>query len=86
MAGPQELQLTFNVGGEKPTDTVLRMSGGVFTHRELSKGEEIHLQVVDADGQVVADGYGRVIGVAFKDKIEDGVVVQTERIHSVKVT
>lgn len=84
----QVQQLTFEVGGEPPTSTLLRMSGGVFTHRELRKGEEVHLQVVDADGQIVADGYGRVIGVAFKDKLdkETGDVVETERVHSVKVS
>lgn len=80
-------QLTFDVGGEKPTESVIRISGGVFTSRELSKGEEIHLQVVDADGQVVAEGYGRVVGVAFKDRFDEhGHVTETERSHSVKVS
>jgi hypothetical protein len=84
----QAVQLSFEVGGEPPTSTLLRMSGGVFTHRELRKGEEIHVQVVDADGVVVADGYGRVVAVQFKDTLdkESGDVTGTERIHSVKVS
>jgi hypothetical protein len=80
-------QLTFDVGGQPPDSTLMRVSGGVFTHRQLTKGEEVHLQVVDADGVVVADGYGRVVGVAFKDKLDkDGNVESTERVHSVKVS
>ena len=80
-------QLTFDVGGEKPTESVLRMSGGVFTQRELKKGEELHLQVVDADGVVVADGYGRVVSVLFKDTIDEhGTVTATERIQGAKIT
>lgn len=79
-------QLTFEVGGEKPTESLLRVSGGIYTSRELAKGEEVHLQVVDADGTVVADGYGTVVGVAFKDKRDEhGHVSSTERSHSVKV-
>ncbi len=80
-------QLTLDVGGEKPTESLLRFSGGLFTARELSKGEEVHLQVVDADGTVVADGYGRVLGVAFKDKVDEhNNVTATERVQSVKVS
>ena len=83
---PQD-QLTFDVGGEKPTVSLAGFSGRLFTHRQLSKGEELHLQVVDADGQTVADGYGRVVGVAFKDKLgKEGELVETERFHSVKVS
>lgn len=82
-----EEQLTFNVGGSAPTKSRAGVSGRLFTHRELSKGEEVHLQVVDADGEVVADGYGRVLAVAFKDKFDaDGELVETERFHSIKVT
>lgn len=82
------VQLTFEVGGEPPTKAVFTLSGRPFAHRELAKGEEVHLQIVDADGEVVADGYGRVVGVAFKDVIDKdtGSVLGTERIHSVKVS
>lgn len=77
-------QLTFDVGGNQPDKALVRFSGDAFVHRHLTKGEEVHLQVVDADGQVVADGYGRVVGVSFRDKLEDGNVVETTRVHSVK--
>lgn len=80
-------QLTFDVGGETPTESLLRVSGGIFTSRELQKGEEVHLQVVDADGTVVAEGYGKVVAVGFKDRFDEhGHVTETERSHSVKVS
>lgn len=83
----QQLELTFNVGGDKPSRAILSVSGRVHVHRELDKGEEVHLQVVGPDGEIVADGYGRVVGVAFKDKFDkDGELVETERLHQVKVT
>jgi hypothetical protein len=84
---PQQ-QLTFDVGGESPTKALIRFSGSVFVHRELPKGEEVHLQVVGADGEVVADGYGRVVGVAFKDEYDAKTkeLVDTVRVHSVKVS
>lgn len=84
---PPQVQLTFEVGGDPPTAALLGFSGKVFVHRELVKGEEVHLQVVDADGTVVADGYGRVVGVAFRDRLDEhGQVTATERVHSVKVS
>jgi hypothetical protein len=76
----QVQQLSFDVGGLPPEKAIVRFSGGVFLAREL--------QVVDADGQTVADGYGRVVAVAFKDTLDKdtGDVASTERVHSVKVS
>lgn len=83
----QPSQLTFNVGGEKPDTAVLRFSGGLMLDRELAKGEELHVQVVDTDGVVVGNAYGRVVTVAFKDKVDEhGSVTSTERVHSAKVS
>jgi hypothetical protein len=83
----QAPQLTFDVGGEKPSKAVLRFSGGLFLDRELAKGEELHVQVVDTDGQVVGNAYGRIVAVAFKDKVDEhGSVTETERVHFAKVS
>ena len=83
-------QLSFDVGGEPPTESILRVTGGMFTSRELRKGEEIHVQVVDADGEVVANAYGQIETVGFKDiytKVEgERVFDHAERIHGAKVT
>ena len=82
---PQK-QLTFSVGGETPSTAVVRISGAIHVHRELAKGEETHVQVVDADGVCVADGYGAVVAVSFKDRRDEhGSVTETERTHTLKV-
>jgi len=87
MATDERAQLTFDVGGNKPDKAVLRFSGGLMLDRELTKGEELHVQVVDMDGTVVGNAYGKIIAVTFKDKLdEDGFVTSTERVHSAKVS
>jgi hypothetical protein len=90
MATDASPQLSFNVGGELPTETIIRVTGGMFTTRELRKGEEIHVQVVDTDGETVANGYGQVETVGFRDVYQkvDGerVLDHTERVHGAKVT
>lgn len=79
-------QLTFDVGGDTPTSAVLRVTGSIHLHRELAKGEEAHVQVVDADGVCVADGYGTVVAVSFRDRRDEhGNVTETERGHTLKV-
>lgn len=78
-------QLSFEVGGKQPDQAVIRISGSVHLDKELKKGDEIHLTIGDMDGEVVANGYGRITQVAFKDQMEEGQVVATERIHTAKV-
>lgn len=78
------------VGGEPITQTLLRFAGTVFTDRVLSKGEGVHLIVMDDAGEVVANGYGQVEDVAFKDvykKIEgERVFDHARRIDIAKVS
>ncbi len=83
---PQQ-QLTFDVGGESPTSAVLRMAGAIHLHRELSKGEECHVQIVTvAEGEVVGDAYGPVVAISFKDRRDEhGEISETERGHTLKV-
>lgn len=83
----EQLKLSFNVGGEPPTSAVLRLSGGCRVHREIDKGDELHLQVVDMDGTVVADGYGHIEELTFRDKRdpETNDIVATERIHTARI-
>lgn len=84
----RQMKLTFDVGGETPEIAILRLSGGIVLERELKKGAEIHIEVTDTlDGQVVANGYGRVTSVRFDDKLdEDGYVQKCERITGIKVS
>lgn len=79
-------QLTFDVGGELPEVGLVRFSGSVFVDRDLPKGEEVHLQVVGRDGEILANGYGKVVAVSFKDTVDKYENTHTERIHSVQVS
>ena len=80
MAASNQLRFTFDVGGATPDTATLKISGALELGRELRKGEEIGVRVVDADGDVIAQGDGYVTAVAFKDKRDkDGDVVETER-------
>lgn len=82
-----ETQLSFTVGGSMPTKSRARIAGGLFTHREIEKGEELHMQLVDSDGTIVADGYGRVESITFKDVYDkDGELAEVQRVHGVKIT
>jgi hypothetical protein len=83
----QPKQLTFNVGGEEPTISIVRVSGGATLQQDLDKGDEVHVIVSTMDGEIVANGYGHVVAVTFKDtRDEHGTVTQTERIQTVKIS
>lgn len=81
-----QLRLSFDVGGATPDAATLKIGGSLEVRRELRKGEEIGIRVVDADGQLIADGDGYVTAVAFKDRRDkDGDIVETQRTHTAKV-
>lgn len=86
MDDPEMVQLSFNVGGEKPNVASLKISGGLGLTRELRKGETVGIRIMDADGQIIAEGDGPVTAIAFRDKRNKyGDVESTERAHTVKV-
>lgn len=86
MDDPEMVQLTFEVGGAKPTVASLKISGGLGIARELRKGEVIGIRIIDADGQMLAEGDGPVTSISFRDKRNKyGDVESTERAHTVKV-
>lgn len=86
--GNQPKQLSFFVGGSAPTISVIQLSGAPICETELAKGTEIHVQCINVEtGEVVANGYGRVEALSFKDKRdEDDNVVETRRTHHAKVS
>ena len=81
-----EVQLSFDVGGAVPQSASLRIGGSAGLSRELRKGEEVYVRVMDADGGVLSDGYAWVVGVEFRDKRDaHGNLTSTERRHTVQL-
>lgn len=67
-----------------PTKSLIRFRGDAFVHRDLERGEELHIQVFDAAGELVSDGYGVIASLAFRDKRKAGEVVETHRVQTVE--
>jgi hypothetical protein len=71
-------QLSFDVGGQKPSNIKLSFSGTLSIDRQLLKGQELVLHILDQDGEIIADAHGTVVAVAFVDKRDkDGFVTTT---------
>lgn len=66
------------------SETLIRFSGVAFTDRDLDNGDELHVTVTNADGEVVANGFGKVASVTHRPRRDDESVI--ERIHTVKVS
>lgn len=80
----RQLSFTFNVGGHTPDLAKVGFSGKAELERELRKGEELVLNVIDANGELVVSAHGVVTAIAFVDKeTEDGTV--TTREHKIKL-
>ena len=81
------LQLSFEVGGEAPTSLGITFKGTLKSvQRELLKGEELRISVVDVEGNPVIEGIGPVAEIHFKDKIDKrGSIESVERLHIVKL-
>lgn len=70
--------------GNPPTKSLIRFRGDAFVHRDLERGEEVHIQVFDAAGVLVSDGYGVIAALAFRDKRKAGAIVETARVQTVE--
>ncbi len=82
----QRMQLSFDVGGRRPDDAAIKLSGALTLQAELAKGAQIHIRVSGEDGEIIAEGYGRVTGVSFDDEFDDfGEVCRTTRQHKIKL-
>lgn len=80
-------QLSFEVGGDHamPSLASFRVSGALDAGRELEKGEDVRIVLMDADGQVVAQGDGYVRGVGFREHRPKDGPSWTERTHAIKL-
>lgn len=79
---------TTTVGGRAPDNSLIRFVRSIaFLDRDLQKGEEIHVQILDTAGNVVGNGYATVDSIEFRDnRDKDGHVVSTDRVALVKLT
>jgi hypothetical protein len=63
----------------------LRISGEFGVERDLNRGEQIIVQISDADGQVITTALGMVSGVGFANIMDKEAVIGTERQHRAKL-
>lgn len=71
-------QLSFDVGGTRPSQIKLALSGKVPVDRQLLKGQRVAVHIIDDDGEILADAHGTVTAIAFVDKADsDGLVTTT---------
>ena len=74
---PAQQRFTFDVGGEEPTTTSVRLLGGAIPlEGELTKGETVTLQITCVVGEI-----------AFVDERDNktGEITGCERRHKVKI-
>ena len=60
------------------------MTGKLSIDRELHKGEEVVVHLVDDEGEQIASAHATVVSVAFTDKDRDGLT-ETTREHKLKL-
>lgn len=64
---------------------LIRFSGTAFTpDAVLDNGDELHVQVVNSSGAIVADAFGKVVAVTDRPRKDAEMVI--ERVYSVRVS
>lgn len=72
--------------GEEPYLTgVLKVTGELHCPSDVNSGEELTIQVCDADGTVIAGGRLKALYPNFREIEDRGNVIGTERINRAKV-
>lgn len=86
MSGAPE-QLTLEIGAlEPPTTSTFRITGALGEDaRELYVDDAVRVQVMNADGEIIADGYGDVVAVGFKRHRPAKSRPYVERIQTIKL-
>lgn len=81
-----EMQLSFEVGGQRPSKMKLAVTGKLAIDGQLLKGQRVALHVLDLEtGELIADAPGTVVAVAFVDKTDGEGYVSTTREHKIAV-
>lgn len=82
----QRAQLSFDIGEprKKPDHASIKIAGELGVGHNLYRGETVHIQITDRNGELVAEGDAEVEWPAFKDKVIDEITY-TKRIHTATV-
>ena len=79
-------QMTLDVGGDPmPILGSFKVSGRLRALTEVEKGASVRVNIVDADGQVIAAALGRVGAITFREHRKRDTPPWTERAHGVKL-
>ncbi len=81
----QQLALDFNVGGNRPDTAKLGITGKLALDKQLHKGENFVIQILDEDNEIIAAGSGTCVAVAFTDKTDKEGDITTTREHKIKL-
>lgn len=86
---PRGKQLSFDVGGEavgKHLYGTIAINGKLETTRDLNLGDELRVQIINAESEVVASGPALCSAPAFNEQTDkDGEIIAIERAHKAKV-
>lgn len=79
----RNMQLSFDVGGQRPQGIKLAIGGKIGVDRQLLKGERVMVNVCDENGEIICHAPGTVTAIAFVDKTKEGF---TETTREQKIT
>lgn len=63
----------------------LRVAGTFAVDQNLDRGQQLMIQISDADGQVITTALAMVSAVGFTNLYERDAVIGTERQHKAKL-
>lgn len=72
-------------GETKPIVGSVKISGGLTLDHDLQQGDNLHVVVSNADGEVIAQCAATVGPIGFKPLRQSGSVIGTERVHTAEV-
>lgn len=79
-------QLSFDVGGQKPSRMKIGVTGSISIDEQLLKGQRVAVHLLNLEsGELIAESPGTVVAVAFIDKTDKEGFVTTTREHKVAV-
>ncbi len=63
----------------------IKLKGDFRVDHDLHGGEALHVQISDADGNIISTATMRLATPTFKDVRSDGHLIGVERIHTAEI-